>query len=115
MATSRRWSSPWFGTEPRIVIPRRADQGIDVGAKSAVYQLIADMVADGLSVILISSELPEVMHPAHRVVVMHRGHQVAELSTAKRRRRTLSPPHRDSNSVKRAQHRPPRIQPGNVA
>ena len=68
----------WLGTEPRIVILDEPTKGIDVGAKSAVYQLIADMVADGLSVILISSELPEVMHLAHRVVVMHRGHQVAE-------------------------------------
>ena len=68
----------WLGTEPRIVILDEPTKGIDVGAKSAVYQLISDMVAKGLSVILISSELPEVMHLAHRVVVMHRGHQVAQ-------------------------------------
>jgi rhamnose transport system ATP-binding protein len=68
----------WLGTHPRIVILDEPTKGIDVGAKSAVYQLIADMVADGLSVILVSSELPEVMHLAHRVIVMHRGHQVAQ-------------------------------------
>jgi rhamnose transport system ATP-binding protein len=68
----------WLGTDPRIVILDEPTKGIDVGAKSAVYQLIADMVAEGLSVILVSSELPEVMHLAHRVIVMHRGHQVAE-------------------------------------
>jgi len=68
----------WLGTHPSIVILDEPTKGIDVGAKSAVYQLIADMVRDGLSVILISSELPEVMHLAHRVIVMHRGHQVGE-------------------------------------
>ncbi len=67
----------WMGTNPRIVILDEPTKGIDVGAKSAVYQLIADMVGNGLSVILVSSELPEVMHLAHRVIVMHRGHQVA--------------------------------------
>jgi rhamnose transport system ATP-binding protein len=68
----------WLGTNPRIVILDEPTKGIDVGAKSAVYQLIADMVSGGLSVILVSSELPEVMHLAHRVIVMHRGHQVAQ-------------------------------------
>ena len=68
----------WLGTNPRIVILDEPTKGIDVGAKSAVYQLIADMVAGGLSVILVSSELPEVMHLAHRVIVMHRGHQVVQ-------------------------------------
>ena len=68
----------WLGTDPRIVILDEPTKGIDVGAKSAVYQLIADMVSGGLSVIPVSSELPEVMHLAHRVIVMHRGHQVAQ-------------------------------------
>ena len=68
----------WLGTDPRIVILDEPTKGIDVGAKQAVYQLIAEMVSGGLSVILVSSELPEVMHLAHRVIVMHRGHQVAE-------------------------------------
>lgn len=68
----------WLGINPRIVILDEPTKGIDVGAKQAVYQLIADMVAEGLSVILVSSELPEVMNLAHRIIVMHRGHQVAE-------------------------------------
>jgi len=68
----------WLGISPRIVILDEPTKGIDVGAKQAVYQLIADMVAEGLSVILVSSELPEVMNLAHRIIVMHRGRQVAE-------------------------------------
>ncbi|MEY2891681.1 MAG: hypothetical protein RJA98_1589, partial [Pseudomonadota bacterium] len=68
----------WLGLNPRIVILDEPTKGIDVGAKQAVYQLIADMVAQGLAVILVSSELPEVMHLAHRVIVMHRGRQLGE-------------------------------------
>jgi len=68
----------WLGLNPRIVILDEPTKGIDVGAKQAVYQLIAEMVEQGLAVILISSELPEVMNLAHRVVVMRRGLQVAE-------------------------------------
>jgi rhamnose transport system ATP-binding protein len=66
----------WLGLNPRIVILDEPTKGIDVGAKQTVYQLIAEMVAQGLAVILVSSELPEVMHLAHRVVVMRRGRQV---------------------------------------
>jgi rhamnose transport system ATP-binding protein len=68
----------WLGLDPRIVILDEPTKGIDVGAKQAVYQLIAEMVEQGLAVILISSELPEVMHLAHRTIVMRRGVQVAE-------------------------------------
>jgi rhamnose transport system ATP-binding protein len=70
----------WLGLDPKIVILDEPTKGIDVGAKQAVYQLIADLVNDGLAVILISSELPEVMHLAHRVIVMRHGVQVAEFS-----------------------------------
>jgi rhamnose transport system ATP-binding protein len=67
-----------LGLHPRIVILDEPTKGIDVGAKQAVYELIAEMVAQGLSVILVSSELPEVMNLAHRVIVMKRGRIVAE-------------------------------------
>ncbi len=70
----------WLGLDPRIVILDEPTKGIDVGAKQAVYELIAEMVAQGLAVILVSSELPEVTHLAHRVIVMRRGRQVAEFA-----------------------------------
>jgi rhamnose transport system ATP-binding protein len=70
----------WLGLDPKIVILDEPTKGIDVGAKQAVYQLIAEMVKEGLSVILVSSELPEVMNLAHRVIVMRRGRQVAEFA-----------------------------------
>ncbi len=70
----------WLGLDPRIVILDEPTKGIDVGAKQAVYQLVAEMVEQGLAVILVSSELPEVMNLAHRVIVMRRGVQVAEFA-----------------------------------
>ncbi len=70
----------WLGLDPRIVILDEPTKGIDVGAKQAVYELIAEMVDQGLAVILVSSELPEVTHLAHRVIVMRRGRQVAEFA-----------------------------------
>ncbi len=70
----------WLGLNPRIVILDEPTKGIDVGAKQAVYELIAEMVAQGLAVILVSSELPEVMHLAHRVIVMRRGRAVGEFA-----------------------------------
>lgn len=53
--------------------------GIDVGAKTEVYDLIKELVEGGAAVVVISSELPEVIHMSHRVYVMHRGYLVAEL------------------------------------
>jgi len=70
----------WLGLDPKIVILDEPTKGIDVGAKQAVYQLIAEMVRDGLAVILVSSELPEVLHLAHRVIVLRHGLQVAEFA-----------------------------------
>ena len=70
----------WLGLNPRIVILDEPTKGIDVGAKQAVYHLIAEMVEQGLAVILVSSELPEVMHLAHRVIVMRRGRMVSEFA-----------------------------------
>ena len=70
----------WLGLNPRIVILDEPTKGIDVGAKQAVYHLIAEMVEQGLAVILVSSELPEVMNLAHRVIVMRRGRMVSEFA-----------------------------------
>jgi rhamnose transport system ATP-binding protein len=70
----------WLGLQPQVVILDEPTKGIDVGAKQAVYALIEDMVQQGLAVILVSSELPEAMHLADRVIVMRRGRQVAEFA-----------------------------------
>ncbi len=56
--------------------------GIDVGAKVEVYELMRELVEAGAAIVLVSSELPEVLHLANRLYVMHRGRMVAELAGA---------------------------------
>jgi rhamnose transport system ATP-binding protein len=63
----------WLATKPKLIILDEPTKGIDIGAKAAVHRFISELVAQGLSVILVSSELPEVLGMADRVVVMHQG------------------------------------------
>ena len=65
--------------EPRVVIADEPTRGVDVGAKRAIYDFVVGLAADGLGVLLISSELEEIVGLAHRVLVMRRGRLVAEL------------------------------------
>ncbi|MCJ8603563.1 sugar ABC transporter ATP-binding protein, partial [Klebsiella pneumoniae] len=53
-------------------------KGIDIGSKAAVHQFMSELVSQGLAVIMVSSELPEVMGMADRIIVMHEGLMVAE-------------------------------------
>ena len=61
---------------------RDSTRGIDVGAKSEIYLLINDLIKAGKSVIMISSEIPEVVGLSDRVLVMHEGNKVGELDRA---------------------------------
>jgi rhamnose transport system ATP-binding protein len=63
----------WLATDPKVIILDEPTKGIDIGSKAAVHRFIGDLVAKGLSVILVSSELPEVMGLADRIIVMHQG------------------------------------------
>jgi rhamnose transport system ATP-binding protein len=63
----------WLMTEPRILILDEPTQGIDVGAKSEIYTLIAELAERGLAILLISSELPEILGMSDRIAVMHKG------------------------------------------
>ena len=64
---------------PRVVLADEPTRGVDVGAKRAIYDFLAALAADGLGIVLISSELEELLGLAHRVLVMRRGRVVAEL------------------------------------
>ncbi|OWU83017.1 ABC transporter ATP-binding protein [Oceanicola sp. 22II-s10i] len=66
--------------EPQIVIIDEPTRGIDIGTKQQIYDFIAALAAEGKSVIVVSSELPEVIGLASRVVVMGRGHIAGELT-----------------------------------
>jgi rhamnose transport system ATP-binding protein len=63
----------WLATDPKVIILDEPTKGIDIGSKAAVHRFISQLVARGLSVILVSSELPEVLGMADRIVVMHHG------------------------------------------
>ncbi len=64
----------WLLTEPDILIVDEPTRGIDVGAKSEIHALLSELAGQGKAIIVISSEMPEVMGVADRIVVMHEGH-----------------------------------------
>lgn len=70
----------WLATDPAVLILDEPTQGVDVAAKTELHRLIRDQVARGLAVILISSELPEILALSDRVIVMRRGRIAAELT-----------------------------------
>jgi rhamnose transport system ATP-binding protein len=67
----------WLATQPSVIIMDEPTKGIDIGSKAAVHEFMGDLVAGGLSVIMVSSELPEIMGMSDRVVVMREGRIVA--------------------------------------
>jgi ABC-type sugar transport system ATPase subunit len=69
----------WLFDRPRVFVADEPTRGVDVGAKRAIYELIQSLAADGIAVLLISSEHEEVLGLAHRVLVMRGGRMVAEL------------------------------------
>ncbi|GAB2963359.1 sugar ABC transporter ATP-binding protein [Saccharothrix stipae] len=70
----------WLATEPSVLIVDEPTRGIDIGTKVEVHALLAELASGGMAVLLISSELPEVLGMADRVLVMHEGRITAELS-----------------------------------
>jgi ABC-type sugar transport system ATPase subunit len=72
----------WLGAEPRILIMDEPTRGIDVGAKAEVHALMRRLAREGLAIIMISSELPEVLGMSDRLLVMSRGRVVASFDRA---------------------------------
>jgi rhamnose transport system ATP-binding protein len=72
----------WLSTRPKLLIIDEPTRGIDVGTKAEVHRLLSELAGEGLAVLMISSELPEVLGMADRVLVMHEGRLTAELSRA---------------------------------
>jgi ABC-type sugar transport system ATPase subunit len=65
---------------PNVLIADEPTRGVDVGSKRAIYELLVQMAKDGMAIIIISSELEEVLGLAHRTLVMRHGRFTAELS-----------------------------------
>jgi rhamnose transport system ATP-binding protein len=72
----------WLITNPSILILDEPTRGVDIGAKAEVHRIVSDLAVKGLAIILISSELPEVLAMSDRVLVMHEGHLTAMFDRA---------------------------------
>lgn len=70
----------WLATKPRVIILDEPTKGIDIGSKAAVHEFMAELAGQGLAVIMVSSEIPEVLGMSDRVIVMRQGRMVAELT-----------------------------------
>lgn len=72
----------WLSLEPKIVILDEPTRGIDVGAKAEIHQLLRQLASQGIGVIVISSELPEIVGLSDRVLIVHKGQIVGNLTGA---------------------------------
>ena len=70
----------WLQTEPRLLLLDEPTRGVDVAAKQEIYQLIEQWTASGISILLITSEMPELLALSDRIVVLHRGAITAKFS-----------------------------------
>lgn len=68
----------WLATQPRVIILDEPTKGIDIGSKAAVHEFMGELASNGLAVIMVSSELPEILGMADRVIVMREGRLAGE-------------------------------------
>lgn len=69
----------WLATKPRVLIVDEPTRGIDIGTKAEVHRLLSELANDGVAVLMVSSELPEVLGMADRILVVHEGRLVANI------------------------------------
>ena len=72
----------WLATEPKVLIMDEPTRGIDVGAKAEIHRLMGELARAGLAILMISSELPEILGMSDRILVMREGRLVAEIARA---------------------------------
>ncbi|HEV2292526.1 MAG TPA: sugar ABC transporter ATP-binding protein [Tepidisphaeraceae bacterium] len=72
----------WLGRECNVLIVDEPTRGVDIGAKAAIHQIIDELAASGIAIVMISSELPELINLATRILVMRQGRLVAEVDRA---------------------------------
>lgn len=80
----------WLVTDPQVVLFDEPTRGIDVGAKIAVYNLMRQLAAEGKAVLMVSSELPEIIGMSDRIIVMRDGEITAELAAGSAEHEVLS-------------------------
>jgi putative multiple sugar transport system ATP-binding protein len=74
--------SKWLFTDPQVLILDEPTRGIDVGAKFEIYNIMNDLAAQGRGIVMISSEMPELLGMCDRIYVMNEGQMVGELTQA---------------------------------
>jgi rhamnose transport system ATP-binding protein len=79
----------WLATDPKLLIVDEPTRGIDVGTKAEVHRLMSSLAADGLAIVMVSSELPEVLGMADRIVVLREGRIAAQLTRAEATEETV--------------------------
>ncbi|MFQ3357160.1 MAG: rhamnose transport system ATP-binding protein [Paracoccaceae bacterium] len=79
----------WLATMPKVIILDEPTKGIDIGSKAAVHEFMTELASQGLAVIMVSSEIPEVLGMSDRVIVMRQGRIVAEVSDVEMTPETL--------------------------
>ena len=72
----------WLACRPKVLIADEPTRGVDIGAKSAIYELLVKLAREGVALLVVSSELEEILRLCHRVLVMRNGSLVAEFSQA---------------------------------
>src|SRR5581483_620183 len=72
----------WLAIRPAVLILDEPTQGVDVGSKSEIHRLMVDLAAQGVAIIMISSELPEILGMSDRIAVMHNGSVAGMLARA---------------------------------
>jgi ribose transport system ATP-binding protein len=72
----------WLATKPRVLIVDEPSRGVDVGAKADIHALLCQLAGQGVAILMISSELPEVLAMSDRILVMHAGRIAGELEAA---------------------------------
>jgi rhamnose transport system ATP-binding protein len=72
----------WLAARPRVLILDEPTRGVDIGAKVEVHRIVSELAATGLAIIMISSDLPEVLAMSDRILVLHEGRVAGEISRA---------------------------------
>jgi ABC-type sugar transport system ATPase subunit len=72
----------WLETRPGVMLLEEPTRGVDIGAKQEIYALLNQWTAQGMAILLISTELPELLLLSDRIVVLHRGRLAAEFARA---------------------------------
>jgi ribose transport system ATP-binding protein len=72
----------WLATQPKVLIVDEPTRGVDVGAKAEIHNLLRELAANGMAILMISSDMPEILAVSDRVLVMHQGRLAGELSAA---------------------------------